>query len=67
MAGITEVMPLLDTGKALMIGEAILLPTCIRHETSQVPPASGTQNYWREWEKDALDARNGPNTFLIVY
>lgn len=55
MAGITEVMPLLDTGEALMIGDAILLPTRIRLDTPTVQPASSTRNFWREWGNEEPD------------
>lgn len=55
MAGITEVMPLLDTGEALMIGDAILLPTRIRLDTPTVRPASSTRNFWREWGNEEPD------------
>lgn len=49
MAGLTEIMPLLDTGEALMLGDAVLLPTRIRLDRPTIEPASGTRNFWREW------------------
>lgn len=57
MAGLTEVMPLLDTGEALMIGDAVLLPTRIRLDKPTIEPASGTRNFWREWGNDSPDEK----------
>jgi hypothetical protein len=56
MAGLTEIMPLLDTGEALMIGDAVLLPTRIRLDVPSIQPTSGTRNFWREWGSDAPNA-----------
>ena len=56
MAGITDVLPLLDTGEALMLGDAVLLPTRIRLDKPTVPPASGTRDFWREWATTAPDS-----------
>ncbi len=49
MAGLTEIMPLLDTGEALMLGDAVLLPTRIRLDRPTIEPVSGTRNFWQEW------------------
>lgn len=49
MAGLTDIMPLLDTGEALLLGDAVLLPTRIRLDAPTIPPASGTRDFWREW------------------
>ncbi len=49
MAGLTDVMPLLDTGEALLLGDAILLPTRIRLDAPVITPASGTRAFWKEW------------------
>ena len=49
MAGMTEILPLLDTGEALMLGDAVLLPTRIRLDKPTIRPKSGTRDFWREW------------------
>ncbi len=56
MAGITEILPLLDTGEALLLGDAVLLPTRIRLEKPTVKPASGTRDFWQEWGTTPPDA-----------
>lgn len=49
MAGLTEILPLLDIGEALLLGDSVLLPTRIRLDSPQVPPASATRDFWSEW------------------
>ena len=56
MAGLTDILPLLDTGEALMLGDAVLLPTRIRLDKPSVPPSSGIRDFWREWGTIAPDA-----------
>lgn len=49
MGGITDILPLLDTGEALLLGDSILLPTRIRLDKPMNPPASATRQFWTEW------------------
>lgn len=61
LAGLTSILPLLDTGEALMLGDAVLLPSRIRLDLPRVVPDSATRNFWKEWgsaapEIDALHA-----------
>jgi hypothetical protein len=56
MAGLTEILPLLDTGEALLLGDAVLLPTRIRLDKPTIHPRSGTRDFWREWGNRAPDA-----------
>jgi len=49
MAGLAEILPLLDVGEALLLGDAVLLPTRIRLDKPSVHPKSGTRDFWREW------------------
>ena len=55
MTGLTEMLPLLDTGEALLLGDAVLLPTRIRLDKPTVKPASVTRDFWREWGTIAPD------------
>ena len=48
MAGLTDMLPLLDTGEALMLGDAVLLPTRIRLDKPTICPTSGTREFWRK-------------------
>ena len=49
LAGLTSMLPLLDTGEALLLGDAVLLPTRIKLDTPKVPPDSATRDFWKEW------------------
>jgi uncharacterized protein len=49
MAGLTHILPLLDIGEALVLGDAILLPSRIRLDTPSVTPDSATRQFWSEW------------------
>lgn len=49
LAGLTSILPLLDTGEALLLGDAVLLPTRIKLDIPKVPPDSATRDFWSEW------------------
>lgn len=52
-----EILPILDVGEALVVGDASLLPSRIRISTPDLKPRSATINFWDEWakEKDIFD------------
>ena len=47
-----EFLPLLDVGEALVVGDAILLPSKILLDkpTDDHQPVSATKNFWDEWD-----------------
>jgi DNA helicase HerA-like ATPase len=47
--GITDCLPLLDTGEALILGDSILLPNRIKLDKPTIEPDSMTKNFWNEW------------------
>jgi hypothetical protein len=49
LAGLTSILPLLDTGEALMLGDAVLLPSRIKLDRPVLEPDSATREFWREW------------------
>lgn len=49
LAGLTSILPLLDTGEALMLGDAVLLPSRIKLDVPSITPDSATRDFWREW------------------
>ncbi len=55
MAGLTDILPLLDTGEGLMLGDAMLLPTRIRLDKPTIHPESGTRDFWKEWGASTPD------------
>lgn len=58
MGALTDILPLLDTGEALLLGDSILLPTRIRLDKPTIQPASATRQFWTEWAttEPAIDA-----------
>jgi hypothetical protein len=49
LAGLTSILPLLDTGEALFLGDAVLLPSRIKLDAPSVRPDSATMDFWTEW------------------
>ena len=49
LAGLTEVLPILDIGEALVVGDASLLPTRIFISEPTIKPDSATIKFWEEW------------------
>lgn len=49
LAGLTNVLPLLDIGEALVLGDAVLLPSRIKLDRPQITPDSATRDFWTEW------------------
>jgi len=56
LAGMVDVLPLLDTGEALLLGDAILLPSRLRLDMPSIAPTSCTRDFWREWRDLQPDA-----------
>lgn len=57
MAGLIDVLPLLDIGEALVLGDAMLLPTRVKLDLPRVVPASATKDFWREWSSTERSAK----------
>lgn len=49
LVGLVDVLPLLDVGEALLLGDAVLLPTRIKMDEPTIKPASATRAFWTEW------------------
>ncbi|HHW7506398.1 TPA: ATP-binding protein [Mannheimia haemolytica] len=49
MVGITDILPLLDLGEALLLGDSILLPTRIKLAKPHIAPESATRQFWSDW------------------
>jgi len=49
LGGFGDLLPVLDTGEALVVGDAILLPTRVRVAPPVNEPRSGTINFWDKW------------------
>lgn len=49
LAGLTDVLPILDIGEALIVGDASLLPTRVVIGEPIIKPQSATIKFWKEW------------------
>jgi uncharacterized protein len=49
LAGVLDGLPMLDTGEALLLGDAILLPARIKLNQPRIKPLSQTRDFWKEW------------------
>ena len=49
MKGLMDMLPMLDTGEAILLGDAVLLPTRIKLDKPEICPTSGTRDFWKEW------------------
>lgn len=47
-----EMLPILDVGEALVVGDASLLPSRIRVSAPVLKPRSATIDFWDEWSKE---------------
>jgi uncharacterized protein len=57
LAGVLDGLPLLDTGEAVLLGDAILLPARIRLKMPRIEPLSATRDFWREWGEKNPDEK----------
>lgn len=56
LAGLTSILPLLDVGEALMLGDAVLLPSRIKLDMPVIKPDSATRDFWTEWGTQVSDS-----------
>lgn len=61
LSSLTDTLPLLDTGEAILLGDAVLLPSRIKLDIPSVKPSSATRDFWTDWgaiqpDPDAIDS-----------
>jgi len=52
LGGFGDLLPVLDIGEALVVGDASLLPTRVRIAEPKSKPNSATVNFWDRWSED---------------
>ena len=57
LGGFGDLLPILDTGEALVVGDAILLPTRIRIAKPTNEPLSGTIDFWDRWSENSSSTK----------
>jgi DNA helicase HerA-like ATPase len=51
----SELLPILDIGEALIVGDASLLPSRVKIDKPSIQPSSATINFWDEWNKEKTE------------
>ncbi|ENQ3079544.1 ATP-binding protein [Bacillus sp. WLY-B-L8] len=51
LKGVTDCLPILDVGEALILGDAILLPNRIKLHEPKLKPESNTVDFWKKWNE----------------
>jgi hypothetical protein len=49
LSSLTSILPILDTGEAIVLGDAVLLPSRIKLSRPKLEPASATKDFWQDW------------------
>ena len=57
LGSFSDILPTLDTGEALVVGDASLLPSRIRIDEPINKPNSGTIEFWEEWQSEVDPTR----------
>ncbi len=52
MTSFMEMLPVLDIGEALVVGDAVLLPSRIQINQPDEKPLSATIDFWTEWSRN---------------
>ncbi len=55
LGNFAELLPILDIGESLIVGDACLLPSRVKIDEPKIKPKSATVNFWDEWKKDKKD------------
>lgn len=50
LGGFSDLLPVLDVGEALVVGDASLLPSRIKIKKPSMEPNSATIDFWDEWQ-----------------
>ena len=52
MGDFADLLPILDIGEGLIVGDACLLPSRIKIDEPQIKPKSATVDFWDEWSAE---------------
>ncbi len=59
LGNFADLLPILDIGESLIVGDACLLPSRIRIDEPSIKPSSATIDFWDEWNKDKKEEEKG--------
>jgi len=63
LSSLTSILPILDTGEAIVLGDSVLLPSRIKLHVPKLKPDSATRAFWNEW--GTLEAREDSITNAV--
>jgi len=55
LGGFADLLPILDIGEALVVGDAAMLPSRIRIDEPNNKPSSATVAFWDRWADDTVE------------
>ncbi len=55
LESLLEILPIMDIGEALVVGDAVLLPSRIKITAPSEKPLSATIDFWSEWMKEVKE------------
>ena len=56
LGGFSDMLPILDVGEALIVGDACLLPSRVIIDKPTIKPDSATIDFWDEWTKEKKES-----------
>ncbi len=56
LGNLTDKLPSLQAGEALLIGESVILPSIVKIDKCSLPPSSNDIPYWELWKKEWKEA-----------
>ena len=56
LGNLTEKLPSLKAGEALLIGESVVLPSIVKIDKCDLPPSSNDIPYWELWKNKWKEA-----------
>jgi hypothetical protein len=56
LGGFAELLPILDIGEALVVGDAAMLPSRIRIDEPSKHPSSATVDFWDRWSDEKIES-----------
>ncbi|MEE9429777.1 MAG: anti-phage-associated helicase HerA [Melioribacteraceae bacterium] len=57
LGNLTEKLPTLKAGEALLIGESVVLPSIVNIDICDLPPSSNDIPYWELWKEEWKEAK----------
>lgn len=59
LGNFSDLLPILDIGESLIVGDACLLPSRVKINEPEIQPQSATVDFWDEWQKNKEEDEKG--------